>query len=147
MGSCVNLGRASMDTNIPSWMWSEACEMLARAERLHQQLFHPQSAKARQPCWRPPVDLLETDEEVLVFIALPGVDPDQVQAVIQDGDLVIAGTRVLPAAFRTAAIHRLELPLGRFERSISLPTGSYRAVRWSVSLGCLLIRLEKAGEL
>lgn len=136
-----------MDKNIPFWMWSEACEMLARAERLHQQLFHPQIAAARQPSWRPPVDVLETDEEVLVFIALPGVDPEEVQAVIEDDDLVVAGTRVLPALLRTATIHRLELPQGRFERRIRLPAARYRAVRWSASQGCLLIRLEKSGEL
>lgn len=136
-----------MDRNIPFWMWSEACEMLARAERLHQQLFHPQMAVARQPSWRPPVDILETEDEVLAFIALPGVDPDEVQAVLEGGDLVVAGTRVLPAAFRTAEIHRLELPQGRFERRVRLPAGRYSAVHWSASQGCLLIRLEKTGEL
>lgn len=135
-----------MDKNFPSWMWSEACEALARAERLHHKLFDPQAGVGRQPSWRPPVDVLETEDEVLVFIALPGVDPDEVQAVIEDCDLVIAGARVLPAAFRTAAIHRLELPQGRFERRIRLPEGSYRAIRWSASQGCLLIRLEKTAE-
>jgi HSP20 family molecular chaperone IbpA len=135
-----------MDKNFPYWMWSEACEMLARAERLHHQFFQLQSPALQQPSWRPPVDVLETEEEVLVFIALPGVDPDMVQAAVDNDELVIAGTRVLPAAFRTAAIHRLELPQGSFERRIRLPAGSYRAVRWSASQGCLLIRLEKIGE-
>jgi HSP20 family molecular chaperone IbpA len=135
-----------MDKNFPYWMWSEACEMLARAERLHHQFFQLQSPALQQPSWRPPVDVLETEEEVLVFIALPGVDPDMVQAAVDNDELVIAGTRVLPAAFRTAQIHRLELPQGRFERRIRLPAGSYRAVRWSASQGCLLIRLEKIGE-
>ena len=23
------------------WMWSEACEMLARAERMHREIFRP----------------------------------------------------------------------------------------------------------
>ena len=136
-----------MDKNFPFWMWSEACEMLMRAERLHQQLFDLYPTSSRQPAWRPPVDILETDDEVLVFIALPGVDPDKVQAVIQDRDLVIAGVRVLPEAFRTAEIHRLELPQGRFERRVSLPEGQYQSIRWSSSQGCLLIRLEKTGEI
>ena len=134
-----------MDKNFPFWMWSEACEMLARAERLHQQMFDPQAGVERQPSWRPPVDILETEDEVLVFIALPGVDPDKVQAVIENSDLVIAGTRVLHEAFRTAAIHRLELPQGRFERRVRLPEGRYRAIRWAASQGCLLIRLDKTG--
>ncbi len=74
------------------WMWSEACEMLARAERMHREVFRPVTAPARQPAWEPPVDMLETDAEVLVLVALPGVDADSAQAVIEDGDLVIAGT-------------------------------------------------------
>lgn len=134
------------DKDFPRWMWSEACEMLARAERLQQQLFRLQYQVARQPSWCPPVDVLETDEEVLVFIAVPGVDPDAIEASIDVDELVIAGVRVLPPAFRTAVIHRLELPQGRFERRIRLPEGAYRAIRWSASEGCLLIRLAKAGE-
>ena len=58
------------------WMWSEACEMVARAERMHREFFRPIRTAARVPAWEPPVDVLETDREVLVFFALPGVDPD-----------------------------------------------------------------------
>ena len=97
------------------WMLSEAIEALARAERLHRQMFQPPSA-TRRPAWEPPVDVLETEQEVLVLIALPGVAPDQVEAAIEDGTLVVAGRRVLPPQLRTAVIHRLELPQGRFER-------------------------------
>jgi HSP20 family protein len=56
-----------------NWMWSEACEMLARAERLHR--ASPLVAAARQPAWEPPVDVLETEREVLVHVALPGSAP------------------------------------------------------------------------
>ena len=73
--------------------------------------------------------MLETEREVLVLVALPGVDPDRVEAVIDGADLVVAGSRVLPAALRTAVIHRLELPQGRFERRVRLPAGRYASVR------------------
>jgi HSP20 family protein len=66
------------------WMLSEAIEALARAERLHRQMFQPPSA-TRRPAWEPPADVLETEQEVLILIALPGVAPDQVEAVIEDG--------------------------------------------------------------
>jgi HSP20 family protein len=68
-----------------------------------------------------------------------------VEAVIEDGELVIAGTRTYPAALRTAAIHRLELPQGRFYRRLRLPAGRYSAVRRAVVDGCLVITLQKAG--
>jgi HSP20 family protein len=126
-------------------MWSQACEMLARAERLNREMFRPLGSVARLPAWEPPLDMLETEREVLVLIALPGVNPQQVEAVLDGNDLVVVGARVLPIELRTAIIHRLELPQGRFERRVRLPAGSYSAVRQSVSNGCLVFALEKAG--
>jgi len=126
------------------WMWSEACEMLARAERMHRELFKPAGSLARLPAWEPPVDILETEFEVLALVALPGVDAENAQAVIEEGELVIAGTRVLPPELRTATIHRLELPQGRFYRRLRLPPGRYSNVRRSSAAGCLVITLQKA---
>jgi HSP20 family molecular chaperone IbpA len=76
---------------------------------------------------------------------LPGVDADSAQAVIEDGDLVVTGTRVLPAELRTAVIHRLELPQGRFYRRLRLPPGRYGAVRRAAAAGCLVITMQKVG--
>jgi HSP20 family molecular chaperone IbpA len=136
-----------MDRNFPrDWMWSEACEMLARAERMHRELFRPGVAGSRMPRWEPPVDILETERAVLVLVALPGVDADRVEAAIEDGDLLIAGTRVLPPELVTATIHRLELPQGRFERRLRLPPGRYSAVERRSGCGCLLITLTKTGN-
>ncbi|HZZ88190.1 MAG TPA: Hsp20/alpha crystallin family protein [Caulobacteraceae bacterium] len=125
------------------WMWSEALSMLARAERMHHQLFQPGLHQA-QISWEPPVDVLETEHEVLVLAALPGVDVGQVQASIQGADLVISGQRIVPPALRTAVIHRLELPQGRFERRVPLPPGRYSDVQRSEAHGCLVISLSKA---
>ena len=122
------------------WMWSEACEMLVRAERLHREFFRP----AALPVWEPPADVLETEGEVLVFVALPGVDLDKVEAAIENEYLVIGGTRTLPAELHTAVIHRLELPQGRFQRRLRLPAGRYTNVSRAVAHGCLVVKLEKA---
>ena len=65
-------------------------------------------------------------DAVLILVALPGVDPDKVELAIRDGMLLMAGERVLPQELRTAIIHRLELPQGRFERQVPLPPGSLR---------------------
>lgn len=127
-----------------AWMWAEACEMLARAERLHRQSFEPRRSASRLPVWHPPADVLETEREVLVLVALPGVDPGAVEAAIEDGALLVAGVRALPAELRGAAIHRMELPQGRFERRVPLPPGRYSStVRRSFAEGCLLVRLDK----
>ncbi|MDQ0467432.1 Hsp20/alpha crystallin family protein [Labrys wisconsinensis] len=134
-----------MPTRDPAnWMLSEAIETLARAERMHRQMFGLRAADpAREPRWEPPIDVLETDREVLILVALPGVDPDEVEAVIDDGALIVAGRRTLPAELRNAVIHRLELPQGRFERRIPLPPGRY-TVRQMAANGCLVFSLVKA---
>jgi TRAP transporter TAXI family solute receptor len=80
---------------------------------------------------------------VLIIVALPGIDADQVETVIEDSSLRVSGRREHPPELRTAVIHRLELPQGRFERRIPLPPGRYAAVRRSTANGCLLVSLHK----
>jgi HSP20 family protein len=128
-----------------NWMLSEAIGSLARAERLRQQFFVLQSQSGpREACWEPPIDVLETEDELLILVALPGVEPDRVEAVIEgDGVLTISGQRTLPAELRNARIHRLELPQGRFERRIALPAGRYAVSRFAVN-GCIAFRLARS---
>ena len=85
-----------------------------------------------------------TEDAVLIFVALPGVDPEKVEVAIHNGVLLLAGERPLPAEARTAIIHRLELPQGRFERQVPLPPGRYEKPRSVVANGCLVIKLPKA---
>jgi HSP20 family protein len=124
------------------WMWSQACDMVARAERLHRQFFQLQRSR-QAPAWEPPADVLETERELVVLLALPGVDASKVGIAIEGGELIVTGTRVLAPELRNALIHRLELPQGRFERRLPLPAGSYDGVTRALVDGCLLIRLSK----
>ena len=134
-------------TNDPKdWMWSEALQMLAQAERLHRDVFNPLQKPSRGVTWEPPTDVFETEDAVLIFVALPGVDPQKVELAIQGGRLIIAGERPLPAEARTAVIHRLELPQGRFERRIPLPAGRYENPRSAVSNGCMVVKLSKSSS-
>jgi HSP20 family protein len=126
------------------WMWSEACEMLLRAERLHRQLFQPAVGRHQAPAWEPPADVLETEGHVVIYVALPGVHQDHVELALDGGELVIAGMRVLPHELRNALIHRLELPQGRFERRIALPPGRYNQIAKNSIDGCLVITLRKS---
>src|ERR1700686_4623910 len=105
-----------------NWILSEASDQLARAEQLCQQFFSLQAkAGAQESYWEPPIDVLETEREFLILVALPGVDPEQVEAVIENGTLIVSGNRVLPDELRNARIHRLRLGQGRFGGPIALP--------------------------
>lgn len=133
-----------MENRFPrNWMWSDALEMLARAERMQRQFIQPARSAV---CWEPPVDVLETDRAVLVLVAVPGVDLNKVEATIEGNELIVSGTRAYPPEMGVAAIHRLELPQGRFERRLRLPPGRYASIERTAANGCLQIILTKAED-
>lgn len=123
------------------WMWAEACAMLERAEHLHRRFFQP--GPSAVPCWQPPVDVLESERELTIMTALPGVEPAEIKVALEGDQLVVTGVRRLPAAARGMAIHRLEIPYGRFERRIALPAGRWELARSSIGNGCLLLALTR----
>ena len=93
--------------------------------------------------WEPPVDMLETKEQVVIVVALPGVAEAAMRLSIEGGALLIQGERVLPPELYRAHIHRLELPQGRFERRVPLPAGRYQEVGHKTQDGCVVITLVK----
>ncbi len=134
-----------MTNRDPDWMWREACEMLEQAERLHRQFFTPAQRRARRPTWEPPIDVFETDSELSIVVALPGVAADQVEVIVDGRRLIVAGHRQIPAPSREARILRLELPHGQFERRLDLPLGRYEISRRELLNGCLILVLRKLG--
>jgi len=119
-------------------MWLDALTALARVERLHRDAFRPTAAG-----WEPPVDVLETDDGLLVVVALPGVRPDETEIVLEQGRLIVQGVRRWPARKQLTRVHRIELPHGRFERRLPLPPGAYRLAGKDHVDGCLLLTLRK----
>lgn len=126
-----------------TWMWARACELIDRAERLNRQFFRPGGAEGPSPRWEPPVDIVETDEAIWITVALPGVAAEDLEVVIEGDQLRVAGRRSLPAAFRRAMVHRLELPFGRFERRIRLPARRIEPGSRELADGCLTLVLRK----
>jgi len=129
--------------NPTSWMWAEACEMLERAQRMQRQFFRFGHAVEAQPRWEPPVDIVAYEPEVQVTVALPGVTPERVQVRVANGALYVTAMRVPPLNRETTAVHRLEIPYGRFERQIALPAGRYELMEQAFQNGCLVLRLTK----
>ena len=105
-------------------MWSEALSLLEQADRLHRQFFRPAAAEA--PAWEPPVDIVETADALWVHVALPGAAADSVAVKLEPGAVSISAHRPFPLGSAEnecgARIHALEIPYGRFERRIGLPT-------------------------
>jgi HSP20 family protein len=125
-----------------SWMWAEALEMLQSAERLQRRFFQV-GVRQGAPCWEPPVDLYESGDELRLLVALPGVAPHQLEVVLAPNSIVVRGERSLPASSRRAAIHRLEIPYGQFERRIALPAGQFELLDRRLEHGCLVLELRR----
>jgi HSP20 family molecular chaperone IbpA len=123
-------------------MWAEACALLKQAEQLHRQFFEPVHEGARAARWEPPVDIFETERELCIIAALPGVAPEAVRVEIDGATLVIAGSRPLPTRGRDANIIRLEIPYGRFERRIAL-SPRLRLSDRELLHGCLVLTFSK----
>lgn len=124
------------------WMWERASELLERADRVQRRFFHLSQGGARA-CWEPPVDVVETDGELAVLVALPGVEPGKVEVGLEAGGLVVRAHRALPDAFAHGAVRRLEIPQGTFERRIALSAGRYELVENALRDGCLVLRIRK----
>ena len=126
-----------------SWMWERAREVLERADKLQRHFFELRGSRDLRPTWEPPVDVFECDQELWVLVALPGVHPDRVEIVIEGDVLTVAGERTMPEECRSASVHRLEIPHGRFERQVELPAGHFEVAQKDLKLGCLVLSLKK----
>jgi HSP20 family molecular chaperone IbpA len=123
-------------------MWAEACALLKQAEQLHRQFFEPSRTGAQAARWEPPVDIFETERELCIIAALPGVAPEAVRVEIEGPNLLIAGTRPLPSKGRNANIVRLEIPYGCFERRITVSPRLRLSARELLN-GCLVLTFSK----
>jgi HSP20 family protein len=132
------------DRELAGWMWTEACGLIEQAERLHRQFFRIGLPREHSPAWEPPVDVFETDGELSIWIALPGVAAKNVQVTLEDDLLFIAGVRLMPRHGQSTRIHRLEIPHGRFERRIQLPARTMRVTHTRFDNGCLMLALSWA---
>jgi HSP20 family protein len=121
-------------------MWAQAYDAMERAQRLQRQFFHRGPAT---PYWEAPCDIFETEDALVILVALPGVEPENIEATLSAGVLVVSGERALPREMREARIHRIEIPHGRFERRIELPPVPFEIFGRHLANGCLMLHLRK----
>jgi HSP20 family protein len=132
------------DQEAEAWMWERARGILERAHKLERQFFELRRSRYLRPTWEPPVDVFVTEDELWILVALPGVAPEKLEVLIDGGILVVTGERALPPECRRAAVQRLEIPHGRFERQIELPAGRFEIGIRDLRDGCLVLNLRKA---
>lgn len=128
------------------WMWTQACELLDRADRMQRQFVRYVGPGADAAVWEPPVDIQETLEGLHFTFALPGVDPAQINVSLDPTALTVSALRTARLGDSGAIVRRLEIPHGRFVRRIALAGTRLRLGESRYSNGCLEVRLLWAGE-
>lgn len=126
-------------------MWAQACEILAQADRMHQQFFRLASQARTQATWEPPADVFESEREILVVVALPGVAPDRVDVSSEGNTILVRAERPHPFRGSGLAVRQVEIPYGYFERRIALPALPLELASHELNDGCLMLRLRKRG--
>jgi HSP20 family protein len=76
--------------------------------------------QANRP-WSPPVDIYETENELVLKVDLPEVEPSDVDLRVENQTLTISGERKFQQEGANKGFHRIERSYGKFTRSFSVP--------------------------
>lgn len=94
--------------------------------------------------WKPPFDLLETEDEVLIFGELPGLQKSELEVYLKGNDLVVNGERRPTPPDGTIKYHMAESYYGAFSRTFKLPDHiDDNKITTTLNNGLLGIRVSK----
>jgi HSP20 family protein len=100
-------------------------------------------ADANRP-WAPPVDIMETENEVVLKADLPDVKLEDIDIRLENGTLTLKGERKFEKAENGKGYHRIERGYGAFARVFTLPdTLDGERVRAEYKNGVLTVTLPK----
>ena len=95
--------------------------------------------------WTPAADIYESENELIVNLDLPGVDPKLVDIRVENNVLSIRGERQFEDKQTKENFHRVERSYGPFGRSFTLSTAvDADKIRANYKSGVLSITLPKA---
>ena len=94
-----------------------------------------------------PVDMSETDSEIVVKAAVPGVKPEELDVSVSGDLLIIKGETKEDREEKEANFHYREWKNGSFQRSLTLPASvDVDKATAEFTNGVLLLKLPKAAE-
>ena len=94
--------------------------------------------------WKPPMDMNETPEEIIIIAEVPGVEKDDLDVEISSKAVRIQGNRFAKHCSQNATYRLAEIQYGKFERILFLPAPiDPEVVSASYQNGLLEIRMAK----
>jgi HSP20 family protein len=107
----------------------------------------PQTTAADSGAWLPPVDIHEEDNQFLVHVDLPGVDPKAVEITSEQGVLTIRGRREESRREARDGYRRIERVTGEFQRRFSLPdSADVQNIKAKAVNGVLQVSIPKLAQ-
>ena len=93
----------------------------------------------------PSIDLVETEQEVIVRAELPGIDKDKIEVEVMPEQLSLSAEMREERGHEEGTLHRCERAWGRFQRCIPLPCEVISdQVKATYKDGLLEVRLPKS---
>ena len=71
--------------------------------------------------WGPAIDVRETDNEVIVEVEIPGLEPGDLDVSVTDGRLTVKGEKKLEREEKRGDFRLAERSYGSFSRTVDLP--------------------------
>jgi HSP20 family protein len=81
-----------------------------------------QDEQGMSAMWTPLVDIYEDAEGITLKAEVPGVDPKDVEILVEGNTLTLKGERKLENEEKREGYHRIERTYGSFSRSFTLPS-------------------------
>jgi HSP20 family protein len=115
--------------------------------RLFDRFFEGRTPSGTARRWIPAMDLVETEDSLVLRGDLPGMTEDDVDIEIKDGVLTVSGERKAEHEDKGEGYHRVERAFGSFSRSLSLPQGiDPEKIEAKFDNGVLEVRIPKPAE-
>ena len=94
--------------------------------------------------WSPAVDIVETEDELIVKADLPDVPLEGIDVWVENGTLSLKGERKFEKELAEKSYHRIERSYGSFVRSFSVPSSvDTEKVSADYKSGVLTVTLPK----
>lgn len=105
------------------------------------------SALARRESWRPAVNIVEKDGNLLLEAEIPGVSEKDIDLKLEGNVLTLKGERKLENEEDRNNYHRIESFYGSFTRSFTLPeTVDYEEIKAEYKNGVLTVTIPQKPE-
>ncbi|HUA84731.1 MAG TPA: Hsp20/alpha crystallin family protein [Bryobacteraceae bacterium] len=112
--------------------------------RLFQDTVNRLFAEPNARPWVPPVDIKETENELIFKADIPDIEMKDIDVHMENGTLTLRGERKFEETKDGGGWHRVERSYGTFERVFALPeTVDPEAVKADYKNGVLTIMLPK----